>query len=226
MDEDDNDYELLQGEAEGGHTTLPLMDPEAFNAEGEYNARDDGPIDPMAAYHDSAITDYHTAARIDDDGFNEDVESWDIGTPSSARLCGRSELELWSEDPEPWALMVQHMYFYEPAYAHYRQDEHRERHYIQTASGAIPSRYEQVRVRNVLRKLRADNPEYYRAQNRKHDTLYAQKNREKRAEASKKSWARLSEADRKAQRNAKQRRYRARQKLLKQQQQILTEQTT
>jgi alpha-ketoglutarate-dependent taurine dioxygenase len=115
-----------------------------------------------------------------------------------------------------WDSVEYHGSFFFPANADWRANQHLERYYRNdpvTGEPVEPSKYEQARGRAVIRKLREDNPEYYRSKNQKHNREYRERNKEKIA-ARRKKIAQTPEA--KAKKALQQRKYRAKLKAQKQ----------
>ena len=125
-----------------------------------------------------------------------------------------------------WDTVDSHAIYFEPANAHWRRGQHDDRHYVVNEEGElVPSKYEQVRVRNVLRKLRAQNPDYYRAMAKKYKQESRAKEGVREAEDARQK-ARLAKMDvekKRKQEREKKARYRAKKKLLKQQQDQLNQ---
>ena len=150
--------------------------------------------------------------EIKGEGFNEEADRWlnkDGDLVAEVVPLGYGDT---------WESMEIHGSFYGPAYRHYRDNQHKERYYVRSRAGElVPNLYERARGKRNHRRLRSGNREYYNAKARAGMAKYYEKNREKiikkRAEAKAKDPEKIKEQNREAAR-----RYRAKKKLLKQQQ--------
>lgn len=193
-DFDLNDIEFLMSVSEGADVGL-FDNPEHYNAEGHYSPPKSEEADTMPMYCDGEEMPPEPTEGLSDYDTAGRVTFWDTVEAQSL--------------------------YYTPAYRDYRREEHQERHYI--ASTGEVNRYERVRVRNALRKMRRKNPEYYKAKNREYNRAFYQRNKAAKIAEEKERKARLPDEERKRREREKKRKYRAKQKLIKQQQAILDE---
>lgn len=128
------------------------------------------------------------------DGFNEDAEEVDQ-----------------SLEGAHWLAMEEHMLFYAPAQKDFYREQHTERYY--TPQGTV-NQWERAQSRRRKAEERERDPEYAKERSRADTAIYRARHPDK-VKAQKKAYAASDKG--KAANRERQRRYRERQKLLKQQ---------
>ncbi len=233
---DYNDYEYLQGRGETASGT-EFDNPEYFVSDGDgdlvYRAPQDTSLDGPAKRNEIGLelephdTEYQFAEDSGEyfEELSEDGKRYVPGRRVALESLVDSHTLQEMGYQSFWDAVDSHSLYFEPAHRHWRQGQHLDRHYIEGADGErIVSAFERARVREVMRKLRTGNPEYYREKDRLRKAADRKVNNEKHAAAVK----RAEEKDKeklKARRKEANRRYyekrKAREKLLKEQQKML-----